>query len=273
MTAIIDSDDAFDNSGYVDGAVELPAQWSIEADTWRTALAAHQRVQLDQQYGPAAREVFDLFSPENKPEGTLVFVHGGYWYRLDKSYWSHFASGCLSHGWAVAIASYPLAPDVRLTKITDSIRQCVEHIATITDGAIVLAGHSAGGHLVSRMICSGVLSQAVLARINRVVAVSGVYHLNPLLNTAMRDKLQLTESEVMTESPVHLESVTTVPVTFMVGDHERPEFLRQTRMVAECWSAKGVPVRTIYEPGLDHFNVINSLQDNNGTLTREIVQV
>ena len=270
---MIDWDDAFDNSGYVPGADKLAEQWTSEAEIYRSARVVLQRARLDLPYGSGAREEFDLFLPDATPTGTLVFVHGGYWHMLDKSYWSHFANGCVSNGWAVVVPGYPLAPQVSITQITDSITRMVSHVAEITDGVIVLAGHSAGGHLVSRMICTGVLPESVLVRIKRVVPVSGVYHLNPLLETKMNDKLRLTESEVMTESPVHLDPVRGIPVTVWVGDHERPEFLRQTRMIAECWAAKGVQVHSVYEPGFHHFDVIASLQDMHGTLTREITQV
>ena len=269
---MIDWDDAFDNSGYVDGADKLVEQWAVEAKAYRTNCVAQQRARLDLQYGTDPREAFDLFLPEDTPKGTVVFVHGGYWLRLDKSYFSLYAHGCISNGWAVAIPSYPLVPQVFVSQITESIIRVVNHIAEAFDGDIALIGHSAGGHLVSRLACAGVLPESTVSRITRVVAVSGVYHLNPLLNTKMNDKLQLTESEVMTESPVHLEPNQSIPVTFWVGDHERPEFLRQTRMVAECWSAKGALVHTVYESACHHFNVIATLQDKNGSLTREIVQ-
>ena len=123
------------------------------------------------------------------------------------------------------------------------------------------------------MACDGVLPELVAERITRVVAISGVYHLNPLLETKINDKLKLTLSEVMSESPVHLQPVSRFPVTFWVGDQERPEFLRQTRMITECWSAKGTRVQSMYEPAKHHFNVIKSLQDKKGSLTREILQI
>lgn len=270
---MIDWDDAFDNSGYVDGAEQLAGQWVTEAETYRASRVAQQRAQLDLSYGAGTREVFDLFHPDETAKGTLVFIHGGYWHKLDKSYWSHFANGCVLNGWSVAIASYPLAPQASIGQITDSITRLVSYIAETTEGAITLTGHSAGGHLVSRMACVGVLPESVVNRIARVVPVSGVYHLNPLLKTTMNDKLRLTESEVMTESPVYLEPINNLPVTFWVGDQERPEFLRQTRMIAERWSAKGAQIHSVYEPGCHHFNVIASLQDKHGALTREIVQV
>ncbi len=270
---MIDWDDAFDNTGYVNGAEKLAPLWQSEAQAYSANCVSQQRAQLDISYGAGEREVFDLFLPPERPKGTLVFVHGGYWLRLDKSYWSHFAHGCISNGWAVAIPSYPLAPQAQISKITDSIAALLVHIADATAGPIALAGHSAGGHLVTRMVCAGVLPEPVLNRISSVLAISGVYHLNPLLETKLNDTLQLTESEAMAESPVHLQPATNIPVTFWVGDHERPEFMRQTRMITERWSAKGARVRSVYESDKHHFNIIASLQDTHGALTREILQV
>ena len=162
---MIDWDDSFDNSGYVNGADKLPERWAVEAEAYRFSSVAKQRALLDLPYGPDAREVFDLFLPQQAPVGTTVFVHGGYWHRLSKSYFSHFAKGCVENGWAVAVPSYPLAPHATITRITDSVTRLLCHIvesgndelAEITNTPIVIAGHSAGGHLVSRMACDGVL--------------------------------------------------------------------------------------------------------------------
>ena len=35
--------------------------------------------------------------------GLVVFVHGGFWMRLDKSFWSHLARGSVESGYAVAM--------------------------------------------------------------------------------------------------------------------------------------------------------------------------
>lgn len=260
---MIDWDDAFDNAGYVPEAAALLAQWKTEA---AEARARFDGV-VEQSYGPSERMVFDRFSPEGPPKGTAIFVHGGYWHMLDKSYWSHFAAGWLGQGWDAVIPSYPLAPDARIAEITAAITRCVVHVAAQSDGPIALVGHSAGGHLVTRLVCKSVLPADVVARISRVVAVSGVHHLDPLIGTRMNDTLGLSEAEVLRESPVHLAPVTTVPITFWVGAHERPEFLRQNRMITERWALKGAPVQSVYAEAAHHFNVLDSLRDADGALT------
>ncbi len=267
----IDWDDAFDNSGYVAGSQDLPAQLAEQAEAARKSLLAAGRADIGQPYGPGPRESFDLFRPDGPARGTVIFVHGGYWLRFDKSYWSHYASGCLQRGWAVAMPSYPLAPQARIGEISCAIARAVTRIAASQPGPLALAGHSAGGHLVTRMMCQGLLPTGVIDRISRAVSISGVHHLTPLLGTRMNEKLRLTEAEALAESPVELDPAGGVPMSFVVGDQERPEFLRQTRMIVERWAAKGAPIRSVYDPGRHHFDVIASLQDPQGRLTQEML--
>ena len=73
--------------------------------------------------GTAPRNRFDLFLPEDAPKGLVVFVHGGYWVRFDKSYWSHLARGSVEHGYAVAMPSYTLCPQTRISGITTGDRR------------------------------------------------------------------------------------------------------------------------------------------------------
>ena len=265
---MIDWDDAFDNSGYVLEASEIGAAWVAEAEEFR---AKHPNANLEQQYGSGDRESFDLFLPGGSPKGSVVFVHGGYWYLRAKSDWSHFANGFLSYGWAVAIVGYPLAPAVRISQITQSIAAAVAEVAETIVGPLRLVGHSAGGHLVSRVMCQGVLPDDLIARVQRFVSVSGVHDLRPLVGTQMNDTLGLTEAEAFTESPALLKPAD-VPVTFWVGADERPEFLRQNRLIAEAWGLKGADVSTVYQPAKNHFTVINGLADAHSALVAEVLR-
>ena len=99
-------DDAYANGAYIAGADAYPPRWAAQAAAFRQQLGAEGRAQLDIAYGPSARQVFDMFLPQQAaPQGLFVFVHGGYWLRFDKSFWSHLAHGMLARGWAVAMPS------------------------------------------------------------------------------------------------------------------------------------------------------------------------
>ena len=266
----IDWDEAFQNSIYVSDADAIRTRWVASAVSFREKLK--DRAHLDLAYGPGDREVYDIFRPSGPSLGLAVFIHGGYWHLYDKSAWSHCAAGLCDAGWSVAVPSYPLAPSARISEITSAIGRAVTRAAEEVPGPIRLTGHSAGGHLVARMLCRGVLDDNVLQRIVRAVPISGVYSLAPLMLTEMNRTLGLTVQEAKSESPALADPVLTTPVTFWVGDDERPEFLRQTRHIEELWSAKGAEVRAVFEPGRNHFDVIDSLGKADGTLVKELLR-
>ncbi|MCA0873249.1 alpha/beta hydrolase [Seohaeicola saemankumensis] len=255
----IDWTDAFDNSGYVPGSDALVANFATQAAAFRDDLSARARARLNLAYGDAPRNRMDLFLPEGAARGLVVFVHGGYWHRLDNSFWSHLAAGPLASGWAVAMPSYTLAPEARISRITTEIAAAIRFAAGHVDGPVRLIGHSAGGHLVSRMICAATPLQGdVAGRIAHTVSLSGVHDLRPLLLAAMNETLQLDAAEAATESPALL-APSQSPATFWVGAAERPEFLRQTRLITEAWQSHGAPVRDVYEPEMNHFTVVRAL--------------
>jgi arylformamidase len=139
-----------------------------------------------------ARTRFDLFYPEGSPQGLVVFVHGGYWQWMDRSYFSHLAEGARTRGWAVAMPSYTLAPEARVSRIVAEVAAAIAAAAERIAGPVRLAGHSAGGHLVARMACDRApLPDAVSRRIERVMSISGIHDLRPLLLSEMNDVLKL----------------------------------------------------------------------------------
>jgi len=191
-----------------------------------------------------------------------VFVHGGFWRALDKSFWSHYARGSVESGYAVAMPSYTLCPAVRIAEITREVSAAIEEMASMVEGPIFLTGHSAGGHLVTRMIsATSPLPDPVRARIRHTVSISGLHDLRPLRNTAMNADLRIDAAEALTESPALLAPLPGARVTCWVGGAERPEFIRQNALLANIWTGLGAQTRAIEEPGRHHFNVIDGLAD------------
>ncbi|MEM1302090.1 MAG: alpha/beta hydrolase [Pseudomonadota bacterium] len=264
-----DWDDAFNNMGYVANASALPQQWTAAAKAFRDS---QPNAQLDVAYGDGPREFLDLFTPANTALGLFVFVHGGYWRLFDKSTWSHLAAGAITRGWAVAIPSYPLCPAVTLPDIAPRIAAAIAHAAQMVPGPIRLAGHSAGGHLVARMANSpALLPTEVAARVTGITTISGVHDLRPLVHTKMNADFGMDIATAAGDSPALLAPSNTCPVTAWVGAQERPEFLRQTRLLEENWSRAGQDIRAVYDPGYNHFTVIQGLAQANSPLTNAIL--
>ena len=247
-------DDAYANAAHIPGAADYPPRWERAAEALREGLIEQGLADLDLAYGDSPRQRFDLFHPGAEPKGLMVFVHGGYWLRFDKSVWSHLAAGALSHGWAVAMPSYDLCPQVRIADITRQVAKAVTASAAMVAGPIVLAGHSAGGHLVTRMLQPGLLPDAVALRLRHVLSISPVSDLRPLMRTSMNADFKLDDASARAESPALMVERLPVPVTIWVGADERPVFLDQARWLAEAWGCGHV-----VDEGRHHFDVIDAL--------------
>ena len=254
------------NVDYIPGGAEYPDRWEAEGQAYRQREAAIGRARLNVPYGERDRNRFDLFHPAGKPKGLVVFVHGGYWIRFDRHFWSHFSAGLTARGWAVAIPSAPLAPEARVRDMTREVARAVETAAGLVPGPIRLVGHSAGGHLVARMGCRDVVLDAdVRARIAHILPLSPVSDLRPLRKIAMNDTLRLNEDEARTESPV-LHPAPDISVTVWVGAEERPVFLDQAIWLSEAWRA---PLRL--DPGRHHFDLLNGLEDAESPMVESIL--
>ncbi|MGQ2905627.1 MAG: alpha/beta hydrolase [Neoaquamicrobium sediminum] len=269
---ITDWDDAYANGANIPQGDRWPQAWVEPAKAFRDRLATDGRARLGIAYGDAPRNRFDLFMPQGEAKGLVVFVHGGFWLRLDRSFWSHLAAGPLAHGHAVAMPSYTLCPDIRIAGIVREIGSAVEAAAGMVAGPIRLTGHSAGGHLVSRMICANSpLPDAVRSRIANTVSISGVHDLRPMMATAMNETLRIDRAEADDESPALLEPMAGARIACWVGAAERSEFVRQNALLANAWTGLGAETLTVEEPDRHHFNVIDGLADPDHALTRTLL--
>ncbi len=266
-----DWDDAYANMAHVSGSENLPELWTERAAQYRLNLDS-RLIETDVSYGTAPREAMDFVLPEKSPLGLAVFVHGGYWMRLDKSYWTDLAQGARACGWAVCIPSYTLTPEVSIPKITAQIAKAINTAAKRIDGPIRLAGHSAGGHLVSRMVCvDSKLDESVRARIEHTLSISGLHDLRPLMKTKMNEVLQLDEAQAIAESPALLRPAGNPALTAWVGGGERPEFIRQAKLITNIWTGLGANTHCVVDGEHNHFTVIEDLKNSDSRLTKAFI--
>ena len=255
-------DDAYANAAHIEGADAYPTKWADAAEAYRIAL--DDRYQSGISYGPTERAKFDLFHPKGTVEGIMVFVHGGYWLRLSRTDWSHLAKGANARGWAVAMPSYDLCPSVSIASITQQIASAIMAIAATRSVPLTLVGHSAGGHLVARMLAPGMLPLHLRTRIRHVVPISPIADLEPLIDTSMNQAFCLDADMACAESPLHQPAPDT-SVTIRVGAAERPAFLDQAQRLGKAWAC---PVDVV--PGRHHFDIIEALENEVSDLVQTL---
>ena len=272
MENINENDEAYANGAFIANSKEIVADWIKKAERFRAKKLKSGTAKIDIAYGVSNRQKFDIFLPNVKPLGTVIFVHGGYWIDFDKSYWSHFASGVLANGYRCIIPSYDLCPTVKISDITCQIKDLICYVLKNYDGIISLTGHSAGGHLVSRMVSTeqwkgSKLRSDFLKRLNHVVAISPIADLRPLLKTSMNNKFNLNYDTAEKESPVTLIKMN-VPFTVLVGENERPAFLSQANYLSQAWSCSKLIAK-----GKHHFNILDDLKNERSRLVNLLTKI
>jgi acetyl esterase/lipase len=268
-TPLHDFDAAYDNRAAVPDALDLIAAHSAAARAFRE-VAPPETV----AYGDHPRAKLDLFRPESAPRGLFVFVHGGYWRTMDRGDFSHMAAGMRVRGWAVAIVGYPLCPEVRVSDITRHVAAATAAAARLVAGPVLVAGHSAGGHLAARLICEpGLVPGDVAARIVGVLPISGLHDLRPLTRTKMNGDLRLDTTEAVAESPLLRLPREDITVLIRVGADELPELRRQSSALASVWQGLGANVSWAEIEGTHHFDVIDALADPESPMVADLLSV
>jgi arylformamidase len=229
---------------------------------------------LDLRYGDDAHDVLDVFAPPGAGAPVLVFIHGGYWRALDKSDFSFVAPVFTQAGAMVVVPNYALCPAVSIEHITWQLVRALQWVwqhAAEHGGdprRIVVAGHSAGGHLATMLLSCRwkQVADALPAQlVGGALSISGLYDLEPLRHTPfLQADLRLTPASVRRLSPAFFPRPKG-RLYATVGGAESDEFLRQNQLIRDVWGPTAVPVcETV--PGRNHFSVLESLVDPAGRL-------
>ncbi|KAM3923655.1 kynurenine formamidase [Leptodactylus fuscus] len=270
-----------------------PSHWShrmdkdavIEAHVSETTEGTRQsravaRTALNIQYGGSDSEKMDLYLPEGEPTRfpLLVYIHGGYWQYLSKEESGFMAAPLVSHGGAVMVMDYDIAPKGDMDLIVAQVRRSIAAVQRLypQNTGVYLCGHSAGAHLVAMTLCTDWTKYEVTPSIKGAVLVSGVYDLLPILQTYVNDALKMSQEVALKNSPIQcvgLMSAATCPVVIAVAEHDSPEFHRQSRQYFQRLKESGVNASYVQVGGTDHFDVIEKLSQDGYVLTQLILKM
>ncbi len=265
-------DQQYNNRARVPEAPAILARWAQASALARQGLTG----ELDRRYSDDPAETLDVFPARAPGAPVLVFIHGGYWRALDKSDHSFIAPAFVQRGAMVVVPNYGLCPAVGIDQIA---LQCSRALAWVWRHAagfggdpsrIVVAGHSAGGHLAAMMLACRwpTLGDGLPQRlVSGALSISGLFDLDPLRHAPfLQADLQLTPATVRRLSPAFFARPRG-PLHALVGADESEEFLRQNRLIRDQWGPSTVPVCESL-PGMNHFTVLHSLAEPLGRAHR-----
>ena len=229
---------------------------------------------VDQRYGEGEKQKLDVFRVKDPNAPTLVYFHGGYWQRGDKSIYSFLASPFNSEGVNFITVGYDLCPTVSITQISNQAREALEFIwrnaksLGVNRDQITVMGHSAGGHITQMMMgtkwaefSAGLPADLVTAGI----PISPLSYLEPVrLTEALNAGIGMTVAEAESQSPmVNHPPSTNASQLVAVGGNETEEFHRQAQMYVDTFSSDDRSMEIYVVPDADHFDELNVLADLN----------
>ena len=251
--------------------VALQARYSTRSDE-----AAHMpRAQLDLAYGSVPRQQLDIF-PAGPNDPVLVFIHGGYWKAGSKDSRRFPALEWSRRKVSWVCLNYRLLPQATLSDAVEDVRAAVLWLVQngvdygIDPSQLYISGNSAGAHLAAMIATK---DWANRPEIKYLIAISGLFDLDPLLETSACEWLNLIPSMAQELSPINNPPPSDLPVLLGVGGAETDVFRYQMNRYAEVCQRSGSPVQTFESPGADHFQIVDEFGRPNSPLFLRMAQL
>ena len=238
------------------------------------------------------RQRLDLYLPRAADDfPVVIFVHGGYWVGQDKKYfepvvglYGNVGRALARRGIGAVVINYRLVPDVMFDRQFDDVAQAItwtrDHIDTYggDPDRLVLAGHSAGGHIAAlaafdeaRLTAAGVAPGVLRG----VAALSPIFDLEHMAANPPPDRADFNATvttpafgdALAFHSPRTYFSADGLPLLVVMGDADEPFLLEQIPDAVDELEALGAAVDFDVLPGTDHADVVLTIDGDDDAVT------
>lgn len=271
MTGLINDhlEQQYNNRAAVADFADYLNSWLSRSDTFRAAAKGV----LNIPYGKSKRQLLDIFPLETSRKSPVhVFIHGGYWQALDKDSFSFMAEAFNQQAECAVIINYDLCPAVNLIDIIQQLKQAMLWICdNIADYGgdprqIQITGHSAGAHLLATLLTTDWselgLDSYPFQRLN---ALSGLYDMQPLLQTSVNKALSLDQMTAKWCSPLFSQlwnPSKSISLNLMVGELESGEYKKQSQQLINSWQDQ-LDMSYLHLPATHHFSILDKFLGSN----------
>jgi arylformamidase len=263
-------DRAYDQRAWAPNADEVIARYA----TASAAARARLRREADLPYGATPDETLDWFPTAAPDAPVLVFVHGGAWRGGRKEQYSFPAEPLVAAGAHYVALDFASIPRVRLPEMAAQVQRATAWVSANArrfggdPGRLYLAGHSSGAHLAAVAAALDGPDPGVTG----VLCVSGTYDLRATLLSARSGYIELGPEEADRLSPSRHAGRIRCPVVLAHGGRESPEFRRMAVEFDAALRAAGRPSELVVAPGLNHFEILETLGRPDGLLARVVLR-
>ncbi|RVE43512.1 hypothetical protein evm_011846 [Chilo suppressalis] len=268
-----------------------PSRWSQRFSMPEEVLQHHVKVvteasematnniphKIEIEYGSTPGQKLDIFGTDLPGDAPiLVFVHGGYWQELSRELSRYPALPLYRSKVKTIVVGYDLCPVVTLAEIVNQIQNAAkfvfEYAEKMGSRGVYFAGHSAGAHLVAKLLANADFLDSTIgsSRLQAAFLISGVYDLRELVHTTVNEAVQLPIEWAKPLSPQfdcyeHLH-IRRVRVFIIAAQNDSPRFKKQSREFYELLLNVCL-IQNMYleiKDDFDHFDIVECFsQDNN----------
>lgn len=224
---------------------------------------------LEIEYGSTTGQKLDILGtdlPDDAP--ILAYVHGGYWQELSREISRYPARPLHDARIKTVVIGYDLCPTVSLSEIVEQIKNAAkfvfEYAEKMGSRGVYFAGHSAGAHLVAKLLADAefLANTPGSDRLQAAFLVSGVYDLREIVHTYVNDAVRLPQEWATSLSPqfdsyAHLHN-RKIRLYVLAGQNDSPTFKKQSREFYALLH-NTCPVQYLYleiKDEMDHFDIV-----------------
>lgn len=265
--------------GHLKPEVNYRPEWGRRSAEFRAATPCR----LDLSYGHGPRGHLDFFPAAHAAESdTLIFIHGGYWQKGDKSFYSFVAQPFVERGVSCVLLNYDFCPSVRISDITAQIQAAMTWLwrngreLGISTDKLHISGHSAGAHLAAMMATTDWSAQDASMPndlLKSAALISGIFDLEPLLQVPDNQVLKLDAQEAGAQSPIRRELAADIPQLVVCGEWESDEFHRQSDLYTARFNSGGRRPERYNVKQCNHFDVVDHLANPETPLFEKVLEM
>jgi acetyl esterase/lipase len=240
---------------------------------------------LDLAYVPGTdnpRQYLDLYAPRGvDPYPVVVFVHGGFWIHQDKDYFQpvvglyrNVGIALARKGIGTAVIDYRLvAPPVTFEDQFDDVAQAIawvhDHVRAYggDPDRMVLAGHSAGGHITALAAFD---SARIATPLLGYAPLSPILDLQAFTTSSSPDHdvpNQVFGADLAADSPSTYFSANVAPLLIVLGGNDEPGVLEQVPGDVAQLQALGAPLTFATIPGRSHDDIVLDFDTDHDSVT------
>lgn len=199
---------------------------------------------------------------------VLVFIHGGAWVRGDRKQYPFLGNRFAKEGAVVVVPSYRLAPKHKFPSQAEDAAAALNWVVRNIEkyggdpSRIILAGHSAGGHLTALLMTNPRFLAAHGLKpgaVKQVAPLSGVYDLTGLEGRSQSRVFPQDEPSLIDASPVKHVRRGLPPFHISYCQWDYAILPQQARDFHAALQQAGAKTELIYVPGENHISEMTSL--------------